>query len=127
MFIVFILTAIISCSESNYDCPATLDVIKFIEKKSLDQNQYYLVQRITGWQDKILVIQLFDIKPAVDPCNRDLIKPIFEDSLETDKVFNELVVDLKNNTFEIKYKGENIKQDKESKLRFIKKSNGLPL
>lgn len=111
--------AILSCSPSNDECLGVLDTTEIVESKLFKQTEYYLVRRVAGWHDKVEIIQLFNTKPQLDACNRDMVKPIFEDSLDEDRVFKELVVDLDKNLFNVKYNNGASTDSEKSKLRFI--------
>jgi hypothetical protein len=100
-----LLIPLVSCSKNPVDegCPLTVDTTKVLLSTTHKGTRYFLVQRISGWHDKTEIIQLFDKEPKLGKCNEDLVKPVFEDSLERDKTLVKLTVSLKNKAFELSY------------------------
>ncbi len=108
VFSIFLLTTIglTSCSDdadSNAPCPLTVDTVKVLQTKELNGTKYFLVKRITGWHDKVIVVQLFDKQPELGPCNEDIVMPVFEDSIETDESSVTLRADIKNKEYKFVY------------------------
>jgi len=96
---------LVACSEDSdiEDCAAVIDTVSIIDKKVHNDKVYYLVKRITGWQDKSVIIQLFDHEPKNDRCHRSLIPPIIEDSLLPRTPVKSFEIDLENKIFIIEY------------------------
>jgi hypothetical protein len=117
-FMLFVVN-LISCSDSSSSCPLTVDTVEILQTKEFEGTKYYLVKRITGWHDKVIVIQLFNRQPKLDPCNKDIVMPIFEDSIEMDKSSVKLLADIKNNKYEFIY-GDKLSSDHPITLEFKK-------
>ncbi|MFT7559105.1 MAG: hypothetical protein ACI93R_001009 [Flavobacteriales bacterium] len=90
---------LITCSK-NSDT-AVVDTVNLIVTNAHEGREYYMVRRISGWHDKSVIIQLFDSEPKLGECSEDLVKPIFEDSIELDKPLVNLSVDVKGNDFKL--------------------------
>lgn len=85
------------------DCPAILDTVKTLLTQEYKGKTYVLVKRIAGWHDKTEIIQLFNEPPSLNECNEDLVAPMFEDSIETNKPLIKLKANIRSNTFEFEY------------------------
>ena len=85
------------------DCPAVLDTVQTLLTQEYKGKTYVLVKRIAGWHDKTEIIQLFNEPPRLNECNKDLVAPIFEDSIETNKPLIKLKVNISSNMFEFEY------------------------
>jgi hypothetical protein len=76
LFASILLLAIAGCDN---DCSFEIaaDQIRFAD--SIDENgkTYYLYTRTTGFQDKIVFFELFDMQPKFDDCEKSNIKPIY--------------------------------------------------
>jgi len=96
---------LVACGEDSdiEDCAAVIDTVSIIDKKTHNDKVYYLAKRITGWQDKSVIIQLFDHEPKNDRCHRSLIPPIIEDSLLPRTPVKSFEIDLENKIFIIEY------------------------
>jgi hypothetical protein len=121
-FIIFSLSFgfLISCSknlDTTVECPPVVDTVTPILTKAHEGRRYYLVRRISGWHDKSVIIQLFDNEPKLGECNEDLVKPIFEDSIELEKPLVKLSVDVKGKDFKLVY-GEVEHEESEVALEF---------
>ncbi len=102
--LVVVALILISCTDSKEKaCPLTIDSVEIVDTKMYEGKTYALVRRITGWHDKVEVLQLFDQEPKLDDCRRDLVKPIIEDSLERDLAIVDFVINLEKRTFEFRY------------------------
>lgn len=102
--LVVVSLVLISCEDSeDKACPLTIDTVEIVDTKMFEGKNYTLVHRITGWHDKVEVLQLFDQEPELDDCRRDLVKPIIEDSLENGLVLVGFSINLENNSFELLY------------------------
>ncbi|GAB2189677.1 hypothetical protein MAH1_12850 [Sessilibacter sp. MAH1] len=118
--IVFLI-ALASCAQDDpelQECPITIDSVTVLLMQTHNGRDYYLLKRISGWHEKTEIIQLYDQKPELDRCNKDTIKPIFEDSIEIDKNLIVLKADLATEEFELIY--DNIKDDSENILLELK-------
>ncbi len=96
LLLFFILYACSKDSEVKVECPLTVDTFTVLLTKQYEGKEYYLAKRISGWHEKTVIIQLFDRKPRLGECNEDLVKPIFEDSIDTEKPLEKMSVDLKS-------------------------------
>lgn len=106
LLVVLLLGFVVGCKESNkavIECPPTINTVKTLLTQQQGKTEYYLVERVSGWHDKIVIIQLFDQKPQLGACNEDLIPPIFEDSIELDQPLIKLMADIKGGVFELVY------------------------
>ena len=103
-----LLASVASCSKDvENECPITIDTTETLLSTTHHGKKYYLVKRISGWQDKTEIIQLFDQAPKLGKCNEDLVPPIFEDSLEHDKALARITANLKTDTFQLFYDRRN--------------------
>lgn len=73
-----------ACGDQATECPLTLDQTSIIDQKEVNGTTYYLVERISGWHEKTIIIHLFDKKPEFDKCNENIVTPIIDDSVSTD-------------------------------------------
>lgn len=101
--LIFSLCACSKDSEKIAECPPTIDTVEILLTKHHKDKEYYLVERISGWHDKTTIIQLFDKKPHFGECNEDLVKPIFEDSIELEKSLAKISIDLNNKQYKLVY------------------------
>lgn len=104
--VILLSITLASCTQDDpelQECPITIDSVTVLLTQTHNGSDYYLVKRISGWHEKTEIIQLFNQKPELDRCNEDTVKPIFEDSIETDKNLKALKADLKNEEFELIY------------------------
>jgi hypothetical protein len=100
--------ALFGCTNSEQQYPLTVDTVTVIEKEQFQGIIYTLVKRISGVQDKTVVFQVFDKLPKLDDCNRDLVKPIFEDSVEVDRPVIEVLVDVEDSVMSVTYGDEDV-------------------
>lgn len=110
LLLVLVITACSKKDEITKECPPTLDVVEQLLVQQHDGQELYLVRRISGWQDKTVIIQLFDKKPVLDSCNEDLVPPLFEDSIDTGRPLLKLNADISAHTFELIYGEPSIEQ-----------------
>lgn len=113
--------ALASCAQDDpelQECPITIDSVTVLLVQTHNGRDYYLVKRISGWHEKTEIIQLFNQKPELDRCNEDTIKPIFEDSIETDKNLIALKADLTAEEFQLIY--DNVQDYSENILLDLK-------
>jgi hypothetical protein len=106
---VLFLFIIISCSEQNIEsepCAITIDSVSIIDTRKVGDISYYLVHRISGWNDKTEILELYDSKPEFDHCSKANIKPIFGDSLELTLPVRHVFFNTKEKLLEIEYKEE---------------------
>lgn len=115
-----IFISILGCSNDEKECPPIVDSVSIIDQSSLNDNSYYLVLRITGFQDKTEILQLFNQKPLFDSCNESQTKPLIEDSLE-DYAIKDFSVDLTLAKFLIEYDTQHEASNRQSLKLKIKK------
>ena len=97
-----------ACSESPENgCPITIDTVEVIDQKVHEGKRYYLVRSITGWQEKTVVIQLFDEEPKFDRCRQAIVPPLIEDSIDPERSAVVLMIDLDKREFDITYAEKN--------------------
>jgi len=108
-FFLTLISTAISCSEqvdessAEAECAITVDSTSIVDTSVHNDKTWYLVLRISGWHDKTEIVQLFDKKPRLDHCNRDLVAPVIEDSIAHDLSIKSFRIDLKNKEFVIDY------------------------
>ncbi len=68
--IVFLLCLMqFSCFDSNQqqDC-LTSDTVAIIDSLSINEQEYFLVYRISGWHDKVESFEVYNTKPVFNAC-----------------------------------------------------------
>jgi len=121
-FLIQTLSVIAGCfsqGDGSSSCPPVLDTVKTLLEKTYAGNKYFLVERISGWHDKAIIIQLFDKPPVLGECNQDVVVPIFEDSIELNKPLVKLVADIAANEFTLIYG----RQSGSIALEFVENNN----
>lgn len=112
---VLLLCFLTSCDSKSKECPLTIDQTSIIDQKEHNGTTYYLVERISGWHEKTIIIQLFDKKPEFDKCNENIITPVIDDSVSTDLEVKSFLIDLESKQYEIEYGG-----DSETEMQTLK-------
>ena len=108
---------IASCSETATDqieCPITIDSISIIDSIEIVGSTYYLVYRVSGWNDKTEILELYDHKPEFDQCSRSKKPALYGDSLETSQSITHVYLNTAEKKLEIIY--ENKQPDKAHNL-----------
>jgi hypothetical protein len=103
--LILILT-IASCSDRDAkvdECSATVDSVEIIDSKAFDDKSYYLVHRISGWHDKVEILELYDEKPVFDTCSKPSVEPIDGDSIEMTKSVSHVFLNIKERKLDIVY------------------------
>ncbi len=118
--IFIFLCVIASCGDQTTECPLTIEQTSIIDQKEFKGVTYYLVERISGWHEKTIIIQLFDKKPEFDKCNENVSTPIIDDSVSMDLEVKSFLINLESKQYEIEYGGdyESAKQTSKFKLNF---------
>lgn len=118
--ILIFLCVIASCGNQNTECQLTLEQTSIIDQKEFKGVTYYLVERISGWHEKTIIIQLFDKKPEFDKCNENVSTPIIDDSVSIDLEVKSFLINLESKQYEIEYGGdyESAKQTSKFKINF---------
>ncbi len=117
--VVIFVCLFTACGDQATECPLTLDQTSIIDQKEVDGTTYYLVERISGWHEKTIIIQLFDKKPEFDKCNENIITPIIDDSVSTDLEVKTFLIDLKSKEYVIEYGGDSETEIQTSKFKVI--------
>lgn len=105
----FVILTGISCSKSDESCAFTVDTVSIIDQKIISETTYYLVLKISGWHDKMEVIELYDQYPTFDFCAKSTTKPVYSDSLDTkdfqgvSQMVSHIYFDVKKQTVTIEY------------------------
>lgn len=63
------------CTPSEDGC-LTRDKLTEIRILKINNTDYYLYLKISGWHDKVVFYELYDKKPVLDACNKANILPI---------------------------------------------------
>ncbi len=106
--LILILT-IASCSDQDAEvdeCSITVDSVEIIDSKVFDDKSYYLVHRISGWHDKVEILELYDEKPVFDTCSKPSVEPIDGDSLEMNKSVSHVFLNIKERKLHVVYKND---------------------
>ncbi len=104
---LILLLSIGSCSDRDAEvdaCSITVDSVEIIDSKAIGNKSYYLVHRISGWQDKFEILELYDEKPIFDHCSKASVDPIDGDSLEMSKSISHVFLNIKERKLDIVYK-----------------------
>jgi hypothetical protein len=104
---LILLLSIASCSDRDHEigaCAITVDSVEIIDSKVFGDKSYYLVHRITGWQDKVEILEFYDEKPVFDTCSKPSVEPIDGDSLEMSKTVSHVFLNIKERKLDIVYK-----------------------
>lgn len=105
--IPFVLFIFISCTQQNSDkqvCAITVDSVSIIDSLVSDGTNYFLVYRVSGWNDKTEILELYDSRPIFDHCAISNVEPVDGDSLEMSKLISNVFLNTKDNTIDIVYK-----------------------
>ena len=108
LFIILCIPLLSSCFEidENTSCPITVDSAKIIDSYLVKDKTYYLVYRVSGWNDKTEILELYDEKPVFDHCSKSNIEAVFGDSLELSKKITHVYLNSDLNILEIEYMDE---------------------
>lgn len=109
-----------SCGQQEIECPVILDQVSIIDHQDLNSTSFYLVERISGWHEKSIIIELFDQKPEFDHCNENKIKPIIDELVSTELEIKSFSIDLEKRQYKIDYgaQSESIMQTSKFKIKF---------
>lgn len=77
IIILITLCCLFSCG-NNCDSEIASDQLKFADSMKVDSRTYYLYTLTTGWNDKAVYFQLYDMQPTLNDCREINIKPIYE-------------------------------------------------
>lgn len=123
-FVGVLITAVIGCSDATQvDCSGTVDSLEVVDEREYNGTHYYLVKKIAGWHDKVVVLQLFDKKPEFDQCNESVFPPVIEDSLDPELSVDSFRIDLTEKVFLIEYAEEGAVPEKVNfDIRFVDNS-----
>lgn len=104
MIIITFLT-VSACTSPDLDCEGTNgDILKVVDQQLHGETNYFLARRISGFQDKVISLELYDIAPNFDECSKSQYSPIFANSADyDDRPITGLKVNEINQTFEIIY------------------------
>ncbi|MGO3452785.1 MAG: hypothetical protein ACTIM4_16150 [Marinomonas sp.] len=105
LFVILCVPLLFSCFgvEDNDSCSITVDSVKIIDSYQVEGNNYYLVYRVSGWNDKTEILELYDKKPVFDHCSKSNIEAVFGDSLELSKKITHVYLNPDQNTLEVEY------------------------
>lgn len=120
LIITLVSAFCVSCGKQEIECPIILDQVSIIDQQDFNGTTYYLVERISGWHEKTIIIELFDQKPEFDRCNESIMKPIVDELVSTDLEVKSFSIDLEKRQYEIDYGGqsESIMQTSKFKIKF---------
>ena len=108
LFCVFFLyISLTSCSEEASEvvpCSITVDSVSIIDSIQVSDKSYYLVYRVSGWNDKTEILELYDLKPEFDHCSKSNIEPLYGDSLELTQAVSHVYLNIKDKVLDIEYK-----------------------
>jgi hypothetical protein len=91
------------CSDSTTPGCFVSDEVTLLDERRINSERYYLVLRVTGWQDKVEFLELYDKQPEFGDCNRSKFAPIDAQDLALNNQYVSEVV-LKNRKLQIIYK-----------------------
>ncbi len=103
---VCLFVSVLSCSEQSTDielCPVIVDSVSIIDTMETGGETYYLVYRVSGWNDKTEILELYNLKPVFDNCSRSNIEPLYADSLETAQTISHVYLNTNKNFLELIY------------------------
>lgn len=75
LFLSLCLT-LVSCSSQNECTPGDGGSIDFLDAIRRQRTTYYLILRVTGFQDKAAYFELYNERPRFDTCGKPSIEPI---------------------------------------------------
>jgi hypothetical protein len=59
------------------DCSfSARDQVSMISKKTIEDKKYYVYSRLSGFQDKVRILEVYDHEPDFDECNRSAERPL---------------------------------------------------
>lgn len=88
-----------ACNDPNKDC-GVADVVKKLDERQVNGKTYFLVLRVSGFQDKVEFLQLYDQMPEQEAgCTWGKRDPLDSLSLEENQRVKKVI--LKNGKLEI--------------------------
>ena len=111
---------LMSCSNQSSDvepCPITVDSVEIVDTKEVGGKTYFLVYRVSGWQDKVEILELFDQRPEFDHCSKSNIEPVFGDSLEMTKKISRVFLNTQEGRLDITYEETKPLKNRKDSLR----------
>jgi hypothetical protein len=76
-FLLLSTILVLSSGCSADDCGFPLDQVRYADQIQDEKKTYYLYTRTTGWHDKIVFFELYDIEPDFDKCRQTKTRPIY--------------------------------------------------
>ena len=88
--ILFFLFMIVGCSSEN-DC-FVADSVKQIKSFTVNDKEYFLFLRITGFQEKESFYELYEKKPIFDICGRSELSPVSDEHFDWQQGYVEKLI-----------------------------------
>jgi len=103
LIVIFLISS--ACTSQELDCEVTNgDVLKVVDQQSHNEIHYFLVHRISGFQDKVVSLELYDREPDFDKCNKSDYSTIFANSVDyDDRPITGLKVNITKQEFQVSY------------------------
>jgi hypothetical protein len=97
LIITFVITA--ACSEPSSNQCITVDTLKEL----YSSDRYSVYQRISGFQDKSRIIEVYQGQPRFDRCAMPITPPVFEDSIETEGNIQSITYLINDRSIQVEY------------------------
>jgi hypothetical protein len=100
-FFILIITVVITaaCSDPSSNQCITVDALKELYKS----DRYSVYQRISGFQDKSCIIEVYQGQPRFDRCSVPSTAPVFEDSIDTEGHIQSITYLIKDRSIQVEY------------------------
>ena len=103
--------------EDMRDCDFAPPIHSILDQKTVDNKTYYLVKTISGFQDKLEILLLFDEEPSYDSCRMIKIESIYDETIRRNKKISHIYLDILNNRLEVIYENKPYEADHNESLK----------
>jgi len=90
-------------ADLEHRCPLTTDSVSIVDALSTNNTDYHLVLRISGWHDKVEILELYDQLPTFDQCRGSTTPMLYGESLELSQTVKQIYLVPQQQRFEIDY------------------------
>jgi len=105
-----LLTSCSNGGDNSEKCFLGVDQVHIIDSLTTKNTTYFLVHRLTGFQEKTEYLELYSNEPTFnDRCRYGDIEPVYGESLDESMVVKYVYLDTNHHTIEIVYYDENSK------------------
>jgi len=95
-----LIISLAACGNEESDsCPVTIDVVTEL----FSNNGFFVYKRISGFNDKTRIIEIYNKKPSFDKCSMPSYPPVYEDSIETEGYIKSITYLKSENDINVEY------------------------